>query len=80
MTTDRLNKMQEDRKTVEALAAQYWQRFSDEDRAVVRMGMIPAWAPEEITKNLGEDLPDDFVRLFAVAIMGQAERDGGMRA
>ncbi len=59
-----------------ALAA--WSQMPDNDRAIVRVGMIPLWAHEMHCPS-PDEVPDGG-RLFAVALMDCAKRDGGMAA
>lgn len=63
---------------VRVTAARQWVSMSDDQKAVVRFGMIPIEVHREAYLLLG-DIPD-FHRLHAVALMTCAKHDGGMRA
>ncbi len=60
------------KKCAAADAARAWSEMSDEDKAVVRFGMIPARVAAEF-----DHYPP---RVFAVALMDQADKHGGMVA
>ena len=66
-------------------AAKCWELMDENERAVVRFGMTPAWT---IRENLGGKCPGfcsleapghgDEVRELAVALMNIAKNNGGM--
>ncbi len=83
------------RETMRKIAQLQWDnKFSDKDKAVVRFGMIPLWAWEEVERIYVEQikvrlgslatgkvkLPADLGRNHSLALMECAEADGGMVA
>jgi hypothetical protein len=68
--------------SVAATATELWAGFSDNDRVVVRFGMLPAGPVQAAEKNLKALFPgeSDVLRLLAVALYDCAKNDGGMRA
>ena len=65
-----------DRAIVRLAALTAWSQMSDNDKAIVRVGMIPITAVREHEPKGIEDSG----RLFSVALMECAEADGGMIA
>jgi hypothetical protein len=61
-----------DKAAADLAAVTVWKEMSDGDKAVVRFGMIPKWVVDEYPEIPGKDL--------TVALMGVAEKDGGMIA
>lgn len=67
------------RSTAVAMAKLAWAEMTDDDKAVVRFGMIPFWAHEKYATQILCP-PNEASRLFAVAVMDCAKADGGMVA
>jgi len=63
---------------VDAAAQLAWHDMTPQQRTVVRFGMIPA----EVVERWSEIIQSgpDGARLFAVALMDCADKNGGMRA
>jgi hypothetical protein len=61
------------KKCAAADAERAWAEMTDEEKAVVRFGMIPM----RIHQEFGRSYP---ARVFSVELMNQAEKDGGMVA
>lgn len=68
--------MTEDQTIAQAAARIAWAEMTENDRAIVRFGMIPI---EAVRKHEPKGIHDS-ARLFSVALMGCAEADGGMIA
>jgi hypothetical protein len=61
------------KKCAAADAERAWAEMTDEEKAVVRFGMIPM----RIHQEFGRSYPSP---IFSVALMTQAEKHGGMIA
>lgn len=61
-------------------AAQAWQQFTKNEKALVRFGMFPADRMRELEAKFPAVRGGDRSRLLAVALMDCAKADGGMRA
>jgi len=57
-------------------ALQIWQEMSDNEKAAVRFGMIPAERAATLIHSM--EIVHDSARIAAVAFMECAKRDGGM--
>jgi len=59
-----------------------WTQFTENEKGMVRFGMFPATKMAVAERELleaGVD-PRDVCRVLAVALMDEANKDGGMRA
>jgi hypothetical protein len=61
------------KKCAAADAERAWSEMTDQEKGIVRFGMIPIRIHEEY----GQSYP---ARIFSVALMNQAEKHGGMIA
>ncbi len=68
-----MNGREELEKFAAADAERAWAEMTDEEKAVVRFGMIPM----RVHQEFGCNYP---ARVFSVALMTQAEKHGGMVA
>ncbi len=69
---------EQDRALIRHMAAGQWVLATENQKLIIRVGMIPKEMHDEAVQVLGE-LPD-FHRLHAVALFECAKIDGGMRA